>query len=200
MTSQIDPHILLAEAKLAFHPYRQSDRDIHPLRGLIRFGPHSSGSVPAPMRVATIAPAGDAERLYAFMNELKVAASPRERREYLPQWPGFHGVFGIHLRAAPRHCHIELAADTDDEMQRSGIPHLPLVERLTRAIQGLEVDRAAFDVLFIYLPQRWEGAFYGLEEEDFDLHDHIKAITAVRRIPVQMVREDKALAYPDRAS
>jgi hypothetical protein len=32
------------------------------------------------------------------------------------------------------------------------------------------------------------------------LHDYIKAMTAARHLPVQLVREDKALAYPDRAS
>ncbi|MGC2202436.1 MAG: hypothetical protein WA633_20150, partial [Stellaceae bacterium] len=59
MTSEIAPHIWLPEPRLAFHPERTSDRDIHPLRGLLRFGPYSSGLVPDPIRVATISPAGE---------------------------------------------------------------------------------------------------------------------------------------------
>ena len=55
-------------------------------------------------------------------------------------------------------------------------------------------------MLFIYIPQRWARGFSGGPNEDFDLHDHIKAMTAARRMPVQLVREDKALAYPCRAS
>ncbi len=70
MTNPNAPHIWLPEPKLAFHPDRTSDQDIHPLRGLLRFGPHSSGLVPAPIRVATIAPAGESGRLYSFLKEL----------------------------------------------------------------------------------------------------------------------------------
>ena len=55
-------------------------------------------------------------------------------------------------------------------------------------------------MLFIYIPQRWARGYVGGPDEDFDLHDHLKAATAARRLPVQLVREDKALAYPDRAS
>lgn len=75
-----------------------------------------------------------------------------------------------------------------------------LADRITRAIQALEAYRNQFDVLFIYLPSRWAAGFYGGAGEDFDLHDHIKAATAGRRLPVQIVREDKALAYRCRAS
>jgi hypothetical protein len=50
------------------------------------------------------------------------------------------------------------------------------------------------------IPERWEPGYFGGPGEDFDLHDHIKAATAMRRLPVQLVREDTALSYPDRAS
>ena len=53
MTSEISPHIWLPEPKLSFHPEREGDCDIHPLRGLLRFGPHSAGLVPGPIRIAT---------------------------------------------------------------------------------------------------------------------------------------------------
>jgi hypothetical protein len=45
MTSEMSPHIWFPEPKLSFHPDRTSDRDVHPLRGLVRFGPHSAGSL-----------------------------------------------------------------------------------------------------------------------------------------------------------
>ncbi len=53
MNSEIAPHVWLPEPKLSFHPNRTSDRDVHPLRGLLRFGPHASGLVPDPIRVVT---------------------------------------------------------------------------------------------------------------------------------------------------
>ncbi|PYT26667.1 MAG: hypothetical protein DMG57_20845 [Acidobacteria bacterium] len=200
MSSEIFPHVCLAEPKLAFHPDRISDRDIHPLKGLIRFGPYSSGLVPDPIRVATIAPATEGARLFDFMKQLNSTARATERIDYLPNWPGFHSVFGLHMRGASRTCHIELDAGLEDEFQASASPHVVLADRLVRAVQSLDARRAEFDVLFIYIPKRWERGYKGGPDEDFDLHDHIKAMTAARRMPVQLVREDKALAYPDRAS
>lgn len=200
MSSEISPHIWLPEPKLSFHPDRISDQDIHPLRGLLRFGPHSSGLVPDPIRVATIAPAGEAQRLYAFMKELNSLARPTERTDYLPEWPGFHRVFGLHMRGAGAGCHVELDKELESEFRDSSTPHVVLADRLIRAIQSLDAHRAKFDVLFIYIPQRWSRGYVGRPDEDFDLHDHIKAATAGRRLPVQLVREDRALAYPHRAS
>ena len=200
MTSEVASHIWLPEPKLAFHPDRTSDRDIHPLQGLLRFGPYSSGFVPDPIRVATIAPNGESSRLYGFMKELNSSAKATERADYLPEWPGFKRVFGLHMRAAGGGCHVELDAAFEEQFRSSSSPHVVLADRLVRAIQSLEARRAEFDVLFIYIPQRWAPGFVGGPEDDFDLHDHIKATTAARRLPVQLVREDKALAYPHRAS
>lgn len=200
MSSELASHVCLTEPKLAFHPERVSDRDIHPLGGLVRFGPYSSGLVPDPIRVATITPTGEGARLFNFMKELNAPATAKERTEYLPDWPGFHRVFGLHMKAASRSCHVELDAAFEDEFRSASSPHIVLAERLVRAIQSLEARRAEFDVLFIYIPQRWEPGYVGGPDEDFDLHDHLKAMTAARRLPVQLVREDKALAYPDRAS
>ena len=200
MSSQIKPHVCLPEPTLAFHPDRTSDREIHPLRGLLRFGPHSAGLVPDPIRVATLAPAGESHRLYGFMKELNSMYKPTEREDYLPEWPGFHSVFGLHMRGVGGSCHVELDTQLDPEFQASSTPHIVLADRLVRAIQGFEARRAEFDVLFIYIPQRWAAGYVGGPAEDFDLHDHLKAATAARRLPIQLVREDKALAYPDRTS
>ena len=200
MTSELDPHICLPEPELAFHPDRQNDRDIHPLRGLLRFGPYSGIQLPDPIRVATISPAGESRRLYGFMKELNSKYRPTERVDYLPEWPGFKSVFGLHMRGANQGCHVELDPELESEFVDSDAPHTLLADRLVRAIHEMDSRRAEFDVLFVYLPQRWAAGFYGSPTEDFDLHDHLKATTASRRLPLQIVREDKALAYSDRAS
>lgn len=199
MSSEVGPHIWLPEPRLSFHPDRPSDVDIHPLRGLLN-GPYSAGLVPDPIRVATIAPAGESQQLYDFMKELNSSFEPHERKDYLPKWPGFSTVFSVHMRGASRPCHIQLDADVDRDIEASSTPHLVIADRLTRAIQALDARRAEFDVLFIYIPVRWQAGYVGTEADDFDLHDHLKAMTAARGLPVQLVREDRALAYPDRAS
>jgi hypothetical protein len=199
--SELPQHVVLPEPKLAFHPDRRSDQDIHPLKGLLRFGPYSKGLlVPDPIRVATITPAEESHILYAFMKELNATFKPTERVEYLQDWPGFHPVFGLRMTGAGSGCHMELDAQIEQDFEKSSTPHVVLAGALTRAIQVMYSHRALFDVLFIYIPQRWTAGFVGGEEEDFDLHDHIKAITAAQGIPVQILREDSGLTYPDRAS
>jgi hypothetical protein len=200
MTSQIAPHLWFPEPKLAFHPERVDDVDVHPLRGILRFGPYSAGLVPDPIRVATIAPAGEGHRLYSFMKELNSEYDPTERKDYLPKWPGFSAAFNLHMRGAAKACHIELDDRLEGEMRDAASPHVVLATRLIRAIQLLEASRDEFDVIFLYVPTSWSPGFAGQSGEDFDLHDHLKAATAARRIPIQLVREDRALAYPHRAS
>jgi hypothetical protein len=134
------------------------------------------------------------------MKELNSVYKPTERKDYLAEWPGFQRIFGLHMRGAGGGCHIELDNQLEKEFSSSATPHIVLADRLVRAIQSLEARRTEFDVLFIYLPQRWAPGFVGRAGEDFDLHDHLKAITAARRLPVQIVLENGALTYPDRAS
>jgi hypothetical protein len=156
---------------------------VHPLRGLLRYGPYSAGLVPNPIRVATIAPAGDGEKLYDFMRQLNSTFEPTERKDYLSKWPGFNAVFGVHMRGAASGCHIELDAQVDRDFDASSVPHTILAERLLRAIQVLESRRTEFDVLFLYIPTRWAKGYSGGADDDFDLHDHLKAVTAARRLP-----------------
>ena len=200
MTSQVSHHVALPEPKLAFHPESSTAQDIHPLRGLLQFGPYSQGLIPSPLRVATIVPHGDGHQLYGFMKELNSDSRPTERRDYVPQWIGLQNVFHVEMQAASNRCHIELDKEVDVAFRSSKSPHLLLGDRLVRAILQIEVYRTEFDVLFIHIPRRWASGFTGGFGEDFDLHDYLKAFTAGRGIPVQLVREDQALVYPDRAS
>lgn len=200
MSSEIGPTIWFPEPELLFHPDRPTDRDVHPLRGLQKFGPFSNAFFTSnPIQIATIAPFGESRRLFSFMRELDQEYRPKERPDYLPDWDGFQKIFGTRKTAAPQPCLIELDQDLDALLRDAEMPHLVLVERLMRAVQQLEAHRTAFDVLFVYLPERWSPAYQGMAD-DFDLHDHLKAYTAARGIPLQIVREDRALAYNCRAS
>ena len=200
MSTEIYPHMWLPEPKLAFHPDRLSDCDIHPLRGLLRFGPHSSGLLQDPIRIATISPADERGRLYTFLGQLDSVQRPMERRGYLPQWPGFRTVFGLHVRPANEVCHIEIDSDFERIFVDSAKPHIVLADRLARIIQHLDAHRNEYDVIFVYIPQRWAPGYVGGVDEDFDLHDYLKAATAARGVPIQLIREDKAVAYRCQAS
>ena len=200
MNVSIPAYSVFPEPALSFHPERSEDRDAHPLRGLIRYGPYSrsfSGQLD-PIRVATIAPSQDQRRLSSFLTELTQPCQPQERHDYLIDWPGFERVFRLRVTRAAQGCHIGLADDLN-RLHDTPRPHLVLARALSRALTVLQTRRADFDVVFVYLPDRWSDGFTG-DVDDFDLHDFLKAITAEQDLPSQILREGSALAYPCRAS
>ena len=159
--SEIAPHIWMPEPKLLFRSNGTSVSEAHPLRGLLRHGPFSSGFVPDPIRIATIVPSGERGRLQALISELDTTRNPRERRDYLPAWPGFKNTFKLQLSLAGGNCDVELDPRLDMELRRSSSPHLVLAESLVRAIQRLHAVRNHFDVVLAYLPKRWQIGFQG---------------------------------------
>lgn len=200
---QLPTHGLLQEPDLAFHPERIEDSDNHPLRGLARFGPYSRSlinHVVDPIRMASIVPSGSSHIIRRLLAELEQTHKPRERPAYLIDFTGFSRIFGLRILQGSSNVQLELRPDLDQEIARSEKPHVILAERLTQAISALDTHRSEFDVLLIYLPQKWEMCFQGKSGEDFDLHDYLKAVTAAGAIPTQILLETEALAYPCRAS
>lgn len=198
MRSKLHPHILIREPPLSFHSERPSDRDVHPLRGLSRYGPYSRETVPDPIRIATIVPHGFEDALARLVAKLEYRYIPTERTSYLLEWPGFRTVFGLRASLSGTNCQLRFPSSLDNALKTSGSPHLILAENLMRAVHTLSSVRNEFDVLFILIPRRWIQFCFA--EDDFNLHDYVKANTALLRIPVQIVREDSALTYADRCS
>jgi len=195
-------HTRLAEPKLLFHPTREEDSHEHPLVGLVQYGPFSRslvGHVMEPIRLGTVVPAGESGVVDQILRELEGRHQPQERKQYLIDFPGFSRVFGVRLVRAPQ-AHVELPAALDQELARAERPHYVLAEQLTRSVSVLRSQQHEFDVVLVYLPVRWARAFVGGPEEDFDLHDHLKATTAMWGMPLQILREDKAMSYPCRCS
>ena len=196
-------HRYYSEPELLFHPTRDEDRHVHPLLGLLQFGPFSRSLVNCvidPIRIAIIAPNGELGRIDRLIQELEQKHRPRERTQYLPEFPGMSRVFGIRAVSGPANTKIEILQQLDQEITGAERPHIVLAERLASSLSVLQAHRNDFDVVFIYLPNKWQGCFYGSPEEDFDLHDYLKAVSAVRGIPMQILREDSAMAYPCRCS
>lgn len=201
--ARLPAHGRLSEPLLAFHPTRASDVEAHPLVGLVRHGPFSSAMVNrilGPIRVGVLAPAGGAAHMATLLRELEAPHQPRERREYLKPFPGFAHAFRVGLTLADRDAVVELPAAFNTEIERAARPHERLAERLTRELRTLLARRHLFDVLLVYLPDRWRGGFWGPPEEDFDLHDYLKAFAALHDLPTQLLNEDSALAYHCRCS
>ena len=201
--STLPAHSWLPEPDLSFHPTRREDRTAHPLLGLINFGPYSRSlinTVMDPIRLAVITPHGTLQTINRLLRELEQEHQPKERHAYLPKFRGFSRIFGLRIVPASDNVRIELPADVDDELRRSQTPHLVLAEKLTQALSSLITNRSEFDVLLIYLPSKWHVGFKGGEDEDFDLHDYVKAITAASGIPTQIALEESAFTYFCRCS
>ena len=196
-------HVFHPDPKLRFGSRDPRDVDDHPLRGLLRFGPYSRDKLAAvsdPIRLAVVAPAGQAHRVLALVRELEQAHQPRERRAYLPAFPGFREVFGVTLVGGGPAVTVELPDGLSLDMIGSARPHLVLAQALARALSALRNTRHDYDVVLILLGRDWEAGFRGTAGEDFDLHDHVKALAASEGICVQILRETGALDYYCRCS
>lgn len=201
--STLPAHRWLSEPLLAFHPERDEDSHVHPLEGLLEYGPYSRSlmsQVYDPLRVAAIYPFGMGRRIDGLLKEMEQQHLPQERRAYLRPFPGFSRVFGLRVVRAPDGVQVELPSSLGGEIARSKQPHQLLAERLTQALSSLQSQRNEFDLVMILLPDEWQGCFRGGADEDFDLHDYLKAITAARGLPMQIVVEGGALKYHCRAS
>tara|TARA_R110000782_G_scaffold268961_1_gene366194 strand:+ start:9999 stop:11429 length:1431 start_codon:yes stop_codon:yes gene_type:complete len=200
---QLPGYSVLHEQELRFGSEDPKAVDAHPLQGLLRFGPYSQDKLAAiadPIRVAIIAPAGQVERVNGLLRELQQSHQPRERRQYLPGFPGFSKVFHVNMGPAGPQTNVELPGDLTDQIKAAEKPHLKLAEALQHALRALSHQRDAFDVVYILLDKAWEPGFYGGEGDDFNLHDYVKAIAAFEGIPTQFLNEDRSLAYYCRAS
>jgi hypothetical protein len=202
---QLPSHAVFPEPRLRFAGDPNHAVDVHPLRGLLQFGPFSRDKLSAvsnPIRLAVIAPHGGVKRIAALVNELGQRHQPRERRNYLQEFPGFGQVFGVQLALPNGPTSIDLPATLTDDVRRSPKPHTVLAEMLTRALFVLRNLRHDFDIVVMYLSRDWSAGFQELQTEDFDLHDYIKAIAASEGICIQIVTDtdNGALRYFCRCS
>ncbi len=195
-------HSLVPEPRLKFHPQREEDVDDHPLRGLDRFGPYSRpvlGAVNDPIRLALIAPQDGIAQIKGLLKEIEGCHQPRERRAYLVGFRGFSATFGARIVLA-EDAQVVLPPSLDEGISKSLHPYRMVAEQLVRAVNVLQTQRSQFDVLLIYLPERWKECFISNAADAFDLHDFVKSHTASAGIPTQILREDRVLTYVCRCS
>ena len=200
MPTQLHGYSRLPEPRLAFDPSDISQQAVSPLLGLLRYGPYSSRILGPDdtIRVAILATQDDLEPVKGQLNELVHPQKVHERDKYLPPWPGFREVFRTKLGPADSTAQIGLPADLDDRLAKSDRPHLVLSAALADGLRKLSTLRDRYDVVVFYLPNRYRHLFE-VREEDFDLHDAVKAIGAQLGLTTQIVT-DGALGYHCRAS
>jgi hypothetical protein len=139
----------------------------HPLLGLIQHGPYGlKFGAPSKLRLALMAPATDLRRLKALVAELEATASPREAKNYYPDYPGFNAVFRIPI--VPLDDRLVIPFDDKLHTHAQKKAKLDLARDLFQNMSQLKALRSSFDVALIYLPLSWAECFEG---ENFDFHD-----------------------------
>jgi len=188
---------VIPEPKLTFEALSNA-QDIHPLRGLKAFSPYSSKLNPiGKIRVAAIYPEGSYQILENLVRELHSTHVPKERPNYLEEFTGIERIFKTKVELVQENLSISLR--TENVFKEGVEPYITLSEAISGAIREMSKRVLDYDVLMIYLPEYWSPGFEDLNT-GFDLHDFIKAITAMQNIASQVLRESSAIKYKCRCS
>ena len=196
-SSKLPPFSLLDEPLLSFAP-QDAQVEIHPLRGLVKFGPFSKGSFSGytpKIRIATVGPASAFTRRGELMKELFGRHEPRDRKDYVPHYPGFQNLFHVELASAPKEAHVTWP-EAIGQLPGDGTPEEKLFAAMNAALARLDNIRETFDVVLVHFPDSWAVA---TRTRFFDAHDVLKALGAKYNIPTQVLN-DRAFTFDFRAS
>lgn len=196
--TKLPPFTLLDEPFLAFSPSNIIQVDVHPLRGLVNYGPYSKGSLGGytpQVRIATVGPASAFKRRGQLMLSLRNRHRPSDRTEYVPEYPGFEALFHIGLTSAPPEAHVKWPEHLH-EFPGDGDPAARLFLAIEAALRRLDTVRDAFDVVLVHFPDSWSAA---TRTKSFDAHDALKALGAKHNIPTQVLN-DRAFTFSHKAS
>lgn len=196
--SRLPPFTLLDEPLLSFSPSDPKQVDVHPLRGLMNYGPYSKGSFggyTSQVRIATVGPDSAFRRRGELMASLRGAYQPSDRSEYVPPYPGFEALFRVKLESARGGAHIRWP-DFLNQLPGDGDPQARLFQAMDAALRRLDTMRNEFDVVLMHFPDSWAPA---TRTKFFDAHDVLKALGAKYNIPTQVLN-DRVFTFNYKAS
>ncbi|OWJ90323.1 nuclease PIN [Pseudomonas sp. A46] len=196
--SKLPPFTLLDEPLLCFSPSDAEQVDVHPLRGLVNFGPYSKGSFggyTSQIRIATVGPESAFKRRGELMASLRNSYQPSDRSEYVPPYPGFEALFGVRLESARGGAHIKWP-DSLNQLSGDGELQARLFQAMDAALRQLDTARNEFDVVLVHFPDSWAPA---TRTKYFDAHDALKALGAKYNIPTQVIN-DRVFSFNYKAS
>lgn len=196
--TKLPPFTLLDEPDLSFSPSDVTQVDVHPLRGLLNFGPYSKGSFgsyTSRVRIATVGPKSAFHRRGDLMRLLLDVHRPSDRSEYVPEYPGFARLFHVALESAPAIAHVKWP-ERLDELPGKGDAQPRLCLAMEAALRQLDTVRNEFDVVLVHFPDSWNTT---TRSKFFDAHDVLKALGARYNIPTQVLN-DRVFTFTHKAS
>ncbi|MEO8961266.1 MAG: SIR2 family protein, partial [Ginsengibacter sp.] len=172
-------------------------KDYHPMRGLVFNRPYDvnlNGIIHSnEVNLSVICGKQYANKFYDFLSKLQIK-HPTENinPDYLIDYPGFSSAFNIPINIP----HYESNGKWVDLVFRGNnnlANHenaLNLVRLITSKIEQI-ANTQGQSTIVIFIPNEWQlFESYENEGESFDLHDYIKAFSASRGIPTQLIREE----------
>ncbi|PJE06590.1 hypothetical protein [Mycobacterium sp.] len=113
--SALPAYVRLAESPLLFGTLPGEGRrgeHVHPLLGLLEFGPYGRFPTGEIVRAATVCVEGQQPQLFKFLKKLHAPARPTDRKSYVPDFVGFKNIFRVGLTGVgDRQCHLTVPAD-----------------------------------------------------------------------------------------
>lgn len=168
-------------------------RDPNPLRGLVMNRPWdfemTQSGLSRNIELAVVCPRDFDDRLHSFLRQMHQHAMPEATEtDYLQEYPGFAQAFGLPLHIpAPGDAtwiHID---DNPTGQQDFGVKHL--AERIAIALDAIRASNPSA-ICLIFVPKRWQPYEKSTNVDDeFDLHDLLKAYAARRGQSSQLLRE-----------
>lgn len=185
----------LDEPKLLFSNRNASGvaKDTHPVRGILTNRPYdfpltSRGLVPA-IRLAVVCPQTEMRILASYLANAQQQHRPsRSEQDYLIDYPGFQQAYGLPLEIPhPGDAGWVTCPEPVESDSRRGA--VEVARQINNAIQALQSSYAP-DVVLIFFPDRWQHLRgYKDENERFDVHDFVKALSVQRGIATQFLNQ-----------
>ncbi len=168
--------------------------DTHPIRGVAANRPYdfplTIKGFASSLRVGVICPHAETQAVYAYLqNADHRHQAAQNQLDYLVDYPGFQQAYGMTVDIpSPGAPGWVVCAEPTMSGGSSGA-----ISAAQRIAAGIEALRSSFapHVVLIFFPRRWDGIRdYRDENEQFDVHDFVKAYAVQRGVATQFLTED----------
>lgn len=165
--------------------------DFHPMRGLINNAPFdyslNNNVLRSSISLGVICPSAHNQRFYSFLYQLNRRQGVKYNLEYVIPFSGFFEAYKTNLYIPTPNTNTWLDV-TVPQSHNINDTAVQLGKSLCQSLDRLSAS--SVDVALIYIPKEYDPLTgYVDENENFDLHDYVKAYAAQRNIATQFVRE-----------
>jgi hypothetical protein len=187
--------LVVSDANLIFSSAdgKTEVRSANPLKGLVENRPWdfqlTSSGLSTSIDIAVICPRADYTKLRRFLRQFQERSHPTStERDYLQDYPGFTAAFGLPL-TYPNPGEASWF-DLDDSVSGDSLSAAKqLAQRICGALDVIRSIRPG-SVVIVFVPTRWTPyEIIETDDEQFNLHDFLKAYAARQGQSTQLIRE-----------